>query len=123
MLTLQFNGTESGSVVPLDMEQGDAVLGPNKSTTPTLSQLGWTTGANVGIGFDATQEGNSGITLGALELTIWAADGITPQRRFRSEPPRSPFFLRPRVGAGIAIVGQGTRCVAPNAQKEICGTT
>jgi hypothetical protein len=106
MLTLQFNGTESGSVVPLDMEQGDAVLGPNKSTTPTLSQLGWTTGANVGIGFDATQEGNSGITLGALELTIWAADGITPQRRFRSEPPRSPFFSDLALEQGLPLSGR-----------------
>jgi len=92
MLTLQFKGTESGSVVPLDMEQGDAVPGPNKSTTPTLSQLGWTTGANVGIGFDATQEGNSGITLGALELTIWAADGITPLATFALGAAAITFF-------------------------------
>ena len=45
LLTLQTNGFESGSVTPVDVVHGDAVTGANKSTTPTLSTLGWTSGA------------------------------------------------------------------------------
>src|SRR5438876_742394 len=49
MLTLQTNDFESGSVTPVDVVHGDAVAGANKSTTPTLGTLGWTSGGNVGI--------------------------------------------------------------------------
>ena len=45
LLTLQTNDFESGSVTPVDVVHGDAVTGANKSTTPTLSTLGWTSGA------------------------------------------------------------------------------
>ena len=47
MLTLQTNTFESGSVTPVDVTHGDAVPGANKSTTPTLSTLGWTSGSSV----------------------------------------------------------------------------
>src|SRR5262245_17774780 len=36
LLTLQTTGVETGSVTPVDMPQGDAVPGSNKSTTPTI---------------------------------------------------------------------------------------
>jgi hypothetical protein len=75
LLTLQTDTFESGSVIPIDQEQGDAVDGANKSTTPLLSTLGWTTGANVGIGFNADQSGNTGITLQTLVLTVFNAAG------------------------------------------------
>src|SRR5262245_47047518 len=47
MLTLQTNGVETGNVTPVDVANGQAVPGANKSTTPTLGTLGWTTGAQV----------------------------------------------------------------------------
>src|SRR5438309_5811486 len=50
MLTLQTNTFESGSVTPINVVHDDAVSGTDKSSTPTLSTLGWTSGANVGIG-------------------------------------------------------------------------
>src|SRR5438876_9233294 len=57
LLTLQTNGVETGSVTPVDVTNGNAVPGANKSTTPTLSTLGWTTGSQVGIGFNSDQSG------------------------------------------------------------------
>lgn len=79
LLTMQTNGFEDGSVTPVNQPQGDAVpnSGGNKSNTPTLSALGWNTGANVGIGFNSDQTGNSGITMQDLVLTIYAADETT----------------------------------------------
>lgn len=71
LLTLQTSGTESGSVTPVDVVHGDAIAGANKSTTPTLTALGWTSGGNVGIAFNADQTGQSGITLNTLVLTIY----------------------------------------------------
>ncbi|HMF12360.1 MAG TPA: hypothetical protein VKE94_08640, partial [Gemmataceae bacterium] len=54
MLTLQTNTFESGNVTPIDLVHGDAVPGANKSTTPTLGSLQWSSGGKVGIGFNAT---------------------------------------------------------------------
>ena len=68
---------ESGSVAPdgadadSDPEvSGDAIAGANKSTTPTLTALEWTSGSEVGIGFNTT-ENNTGILLEQLTLTIY----------------------------------------------------
>ena len=47
--------------------------GANKTTTPTLATLGWSSGAEVGIGFNSDQTGQSGITLNTLVLTIYDA--------------------------------------------------
>jgi len=71
MLTLQTNGVETGNVTPIDVVHGDAVFGANKSTTPTLSALGWTSGAQVGIGFNSDQSGQTFITMQSLTLTIF----------------------------------------------------
>jgi hypothetical protein len=75
MLTLQTNTFESGSGTPVDVANGDAVPGANKTTTPTLATLGWTSGAQVGIGFNSDQSGQTGITLDTLVLTIY--DSVT----------------------------------------------
>src|SRR5215831_18544431 len=60
LLTLQTNGVETGSVTPVNVTNGDAVPGANKSTTPTIGAIGWTSGSNVGIGFNSDQKGSSG---------------------------------------------------------------
>src|SRR5262245_29160060 len=44
LLTLQTNTVETGSVTPVDVVNGDAVPGANKSTTPTLATLKWDSG-------------------------------------------------------------------------------
>ena len=85
MLTLQTNGFESGSETPIDVEHGDAIDGANKSTTPTLATLGWTSGSLVGIGFNSGQTGNSGITLDTLVLTIY--NGTTAVGTFSLASP------------------------------------
>lgn len=71
LLTMQMNGVENGSVTPVNVTVGDAIAGADKSTTPTLSTLGWSSGANVGIGFNADQTGGTGITMQQLTLTIY----------------------------------------------------
>jgi len=73
LLTLQTNGIEIGSVIPVNQPQGDAVpnSGGNKSNTPTLAALQWDSGNRVGIGFNSGQTGNTGITLNSLTLTIY----------------------------------------------------
>jgi hypothetical protein len=71
MLTEQTNTFESGGVTPINVVNGDAISGANKSTTPTLSSLGWNSGANVGIGFNSDQSGQTGITLDTLVLRIY----------------------------------------------------
>ena len=84
LLTLQTTGVETGSVTPVDVEHGDAIDGANKSTTPTLGTLGWTSGAQVGIGFNADQS-NTGITMQSLTLTIF--NGTTALGSFSLASP------------------------------------
>lgn len=73
MLTLQTDTFEFGSVTPINVVHDDAIAGANKSTTPTLSTLGWTSGLKVGVGFNSNQSGQTGITLDTLVLTIFDA--------------------------------------------------
>ena len=89
MLTLQTNGVETGSVTPVDVVNGDAVPGANKSTTPTLSALGWNFGSQVGIGFNSDQSGQTGITMQSLVLTIF--NGTTSVGSFSLAPSLTPL--------------------------------
>jgi hypothetical protein len=77
LLTLQTNTFESGAVSGTGALSGDAVSGANKSGTSTLSTVGWTSGANVGIGFNSDQEGPTGITLQTLTLSLWDSTGMS----------------------------------------------
>lgn len=92
LLTLQGQGSsdfESGAVSPVNVVSGDAESGANKSTTPTLGTLGFTSGSEVGIGFNATEpSGNSpgaGITLQNLTLRIF--DGTSVVGTFSTASP------------------------------------
>jgi hypothetical protein len=87
LITLQTTPFESGSVTPVNVTSGDAISGADKSTTPTLSALGWASGANVGIGLDTNQTGGSGITLDTLVLTVYAANGTTVLGTFSLASP------------------------------------
>src|SRR5262249_44718807 len=85
MLTLQSSPTEHGSVTPVDVTHDQAIPGANKSTTPNLSTLQWSTGADVGIGFNSNQTGGTGITLNTLILTIF--NGTTAIATFSLASP------------------------------------
>ena len=89
MLTLQTNTVETGSVTPVDVTNGDAVPGANKSTTPTLAALGWNNGQQVGIGFNSNQQGGTGITMQSLVLTIF--NGTTPVGSFSLASSLTPL--------------------------------
>jgi len=74
MLTLQGTGQQdslTGAGTPVDQASGDVPSGENKVSTPTLTSLGWTSGANVGIGFNSDQSGGTGVTMQGLVLTIY----------------------------------------------------
>jgi hypothetical protein len=87
LLTLQTTPFESGGVTPTNVVNGDAISGADKSNTPTLSALGWNSGANVGIGFNSNQTGGSGITLQSMTLTIYATNGTTVLGTFSLAAP------------------------------------
>ena len=104
MLTLQTNTVETGNVTPVDVVHGDAVPGANKSTTPTLAGLGWTSGAFVGIGFNSDQSGQTGITMQSLVLTIF--NGTTAVGSFSLAPSLTPLTF---TAADLALQqGNGT---------------
>jgi hypothetical protein len=104
MLTLQTNTVETGNVTPVDVVHGDAVPGANKSTTPTLAGLGWTSGAFVGIGFNSDQSGQTGITMQSLVLTIF--NGTTPVGTFSLASSLTPLTF---TAADLALQqGNGT---------------
>jgi hypothetical protein len=71
-LTLQTNGLEFGARGFGNTQIDQAINGADKGNTPTIGQLGWTSGFNVGIGFNTDQAGQKdGITMQALGLTVW----------------------------------------------------
>jgi len=110
LLTLQTTGTESGSGTPVDVANGDAVPGANKTTTPTLGALGWINGTQVGVGFNSDQTGGTGITLTALALTIY--NGTTALGTFNLSPSETPLVftaadLALQQGNGNAIFNFG----------------
>ena len=110
MLTLQTNGVETGSVTPVDVVHNDAISGANKSTTPTLSALGWNFGSQVGIGFNSDQIGGTGITMQSLVLTIF--NGTTALGSFSLLPALMPLTftaadLALQQGNGNAVFAFG----------------
>jgi hypothetical protein len=88
LLTLQTNGIETGGVNADGTLTGVAVSGTNKSGTATLSSVGWTSGANVSIAFNSDQSGQTGITMQALTLYLWASStSTTPLATFNLAAP------------------------------------
>jgi len=107
LLTLQTSPFESGSVTPVNVVQGDAISGADKSNTPTLSALGWNFGSQVGIGFNSNQTGGTGITLDTLVLTIF--NGTTSVGSFSLASPItfSAADLSLQQGNGNAVFNFG----------------
>src|SRR5262249_18575184 len=88
--------------------------GANKSTTPTIGAIGWTSGDNVGIGFNSDQRGSSGaqagITMQSLVLTIY--NGTTSVGSFSLASSLTPLTFQPsdlalQQGNGHALVNFG----------------
>jgi hypothetical protein len=75
-LTLQTNDIEFGARGFGNTQIEQAINGADKGNTPTISQLGWMSGINVGIGFNTDQAGqHDGITMQALGLVVWDTTG------------------------------------------------
>ncbi len=103
MLTLQDKTFEFGSVTPVDVVHDGAISGANKSTTPTLGTLGWNSGANVGIGFNSDQSGQTGITLQTLVLTIYNGTSVVATFSLLNPVNFSPADVALQKGNGNAI--------------------
>jgi hypothetical protein len=109
LLTEQTTPFESGSVTPTNVVHGDAISGADKSSTPTLSALGWNFGSQVGIGFNSNQTGGTGITLDTLVLTIYGTNGTTVEGSFSLASPItfSAADLALQQGNGHAVFNFG----------------
>ena len=114
LLTLQGQGSsdfENGAVSPVNVVSGDAKSGANKSTTPTLATLGFTSGSEVGIGFNAAEPGGNspgaGITLQDLTLRIF--DGTSVVGTFSMAGPitftAADLALQTGNGNGVFAFG------------------
>ncbi len=90
MLTLQTEGIQTGFVDSSGAVHGDAIDGANKANAFTLSEVGWTSGANVGIGYNSNQSGGTGITLNSLTLTLSNSSGVT-LTTFNLDPAITPL--------------------------------
>jgi hypothetical protein len=77
---------ETGTVAPGSGQApvvitGDAVAGANKSNTPTLGALNWTSGGVVELAFDVSQTGHTGLSLNTMGITIY--NGTTAVATFQ----------------------------------------
>jgi hypothetical protein len=74
-----------------------ANCGSDKSSTPTLTALGWTTGANVGVGVDISQTGalSDGLNLNSIVINIYDPTGTTIVDTFQLA---SPFLITAAMG-------------------------
>ena len=105
LLTLQNNGVEGGGTVagvggttlftnragalcpPATCAVHEPDTGANESAVHSLSALGWTSGAEVGIGLDTNEIGaTAGLTFNTLVLTIYDANGF-PLGTFSGDGP------------------------------------
>jgi hypothetical protein len=102
--TGQGNGIETGTVAPTPVTITPVVTtgqtacnGNDKCSTPTLTALGWTTGANVGIGIDISQTGalSDGLNLNNFGVNIYDATGTTILATFSLG---SPFLITAAQG-------------------------
>jgi hypothetical protein len=105
LLTLQTSPFESGAVSGTGVTSGDAISGSNKASAPTLNAVGWTSGANVAIGFNSDQTGQTGITLDTLVLRLWGPNGTTLLGTFSLASPVtfSATDLALQQGNGAAV--------------------
>jgi len=103
--TGQGNGIEQGTGAPTPITitpiicTGDANCNGSgdKSSTPTLTDLGWTDGANVGLGVDISQTGatSDGLNLNNFGVNIYDPTGTTIVATFSLG---APFLITPAMG-------------------------
>lgn len=77
------------------VDTGDAIAngpgGQNKSNTPTIGSLGWTSGGLVQLAFDVSQTGGTGLSLNTMGITIF--NGLSPVATFQL--PAAGFNITP----------------------------
>jgi len=82
LLTLHDNVFESGATVAgaggTTILTGGAISGADKSLVYNVGALGWTSGANVGIGLNTSEIGaTTGLTFNTLVLTLYNSAGVS----------------------------------------------
>jgi hypothetical protein len=98
-------GTEVGTVSPTPVTieptlcTGQANCGADKSSTPTIGAIGWTTGSTVSLGVDISQTGatSDGLNLNDFGINIYDPTGTTILATFSLA---SPFLITAEMGHG-----------------------
>src|SRR5262249_26610345 len=128
LLTVQGSGSQDeliGSATPVNVANGDATPGANKTNTPTVATLGWTSGALVGIGFNSDQSGGTGITMNDLKLTLF--NGTTAVGSFDLASSLKPLLfdatqLARQPGNGNAVFAFGLTAAEQAQFNTLVGT-
>jgi hypothetical protein len=113
LLTLQTTPLEVGSTVAgpggTTTLTGDAVSGADKSAVANAGTLGWLTGANVGIGLNTNQTGNStGLAVNAIDLSLYTTTGALIQTFSLATPfTLTAAQLKLQQGNGNAVFNFG----------------
>jgi hypothetical protein len=108
---------ESGFMTPTDVCNGDAVCTGSmglKEETPFLAALGWSTGANVGLAFDPSQTGGTGLTLQTLGFTLFL--GNTAVDSFGID---GPFTVTPAMVAMDHGLANGSLIFGLDAAQQL----
>jgi hypothetical protein len=93
LLNLQDSPSETGSNTPSGPTGEAKCNGSFFCSLPTLTAAGWTSGANVGVGVNWDQIGQSGAQLDSLDLTIYS--GTTALRTFSLASGLAPVIFSP----------------------------
>jgi hypothetical protein len=99
------SGVEVGTVSPTPVTiepticTGQANCGADKSSTPTITSIGWTTGSTVSLGVDISQTGSTsdGLNLNSFGINIYDPTGTTIIHTFSLG---SPFLITAEMGHG-----------------------
>jgi hypothetical protein len=107
LLDMHLNGEEAGFMTPTDVCNGQAICSGTlnlKEGTPTLTTLGWTSGANVGLGFNVSQEGNTGLTLQTLGFNLYNGSAIVGTFGIASPFAITPAMAKLDTGNGNGLL-------------------
>jgi len=113
---------EVGTVAPgaggTVVDTGDAIAngpgGQNKSNTPTIGSLGWTSGSLVDLAFDVSQTGGTGLSLNTMGITLY--NGLTAVGTFQL--PASGFNITPAMADADHGNGSGALLFSLNVTEQ-----
>src|SRR5262249_41849019 len=115
---------ETGFMTPIDVPNGDAIANTSgltdKSNTPTTGALGWVSGANVGLAFDVSQTGGTGLTLQTMGFTLFGSNNqpISCVGCTSTFQLPSPFQITPAQASAATGNGRGLLFFGLNSTEQ-----